>query len=104
MSASKKSAPFRRGTNAALELRCQSKEEITMPKNRVMAIDDKQDVTHLVKLILENSKKYEVQTENRPRRALDRIRGFMPDLIILDIDMPGMDGGEVARQMREDPK
>ena len=39
---------------------------------------------------------------NRPRHALSTARQFKPHLVLLDVDMPGKDGGEVAREIRSD--
>jgi DNA-binding response OmpR family regulator len=44
---------------------------------------------------------YEARVENDSRRALLAVRAFMPDLILLDVVMPDMDGGAVAQQLRE---
>ena len=74
-----------------------------MPKNRILVIDDEPSVTRSVKLNLENLGSYEVRTENQACDALDTARQFQPDLILLDVMMPKMDGGEVAAQLRADP-
>jgi len=47
---------------------------------------------------------YDVTCVNSGKDALESVRGQMPDLIILDIIMPGMDGTEVARILRENEK
>jgi CheY-like chemotaxis protein len=46
---------------------------------------------------------YEVRPENHARAALQTARKCRPDLILLDVRMPEMDGGEVAAQLQEDP-
>jgi CheY-like chemotaxis protein len=46
---------------------------------------------------------YEVLTENLPHNALSAARFFNPDMILLDVNMPGKDGGEVASDFRADP-
>jgi DNA-binding response OmpR family regulator len=43
---------------------------------------------------------YEARVENDSSRALLAVRAFMPDLILLDVVMPDMDGGAVAQQLR----
>lgn len=47
---------------------------------------------------------YQVQVAYDGKEALDRIRERAPDVVLLDIGMPQMDGYEVARRMREDPR
>lgn len=71
-------------------------------KKRLLLIDDEEPFTRIAKLNLEQSGRYEVRIENNPARALEVAREFRPDLILLDVIMPEMDGGEVAGQIRED--
>jgi CheY-like chemotaxis protein len=71
-------------------------------KKRILLIDDEPDVTMLFKHRLEREGYYEVLEANDTSDILDVARRFMPDLIILDIMMPDMDGTEVAEQLRDD--
>ena len=73
-----------------------------MQKRRILVIDDEPDITSLLKLNLENTGAYEVREENRGEHALATARTFKPDLIILDILMPTVDGGEVAAHLKAD--
>jgi len=73
-----------------------------MNKPRILIVDDDEGFSRLVQLVLEKAKLYEVKIENRSLNALAAARKFKPELILLDVDMPGFDGGEVARQVRED--
>jgi len=59
--------------------------------------------TNIVKLTLEGKGTYEVHVENDPRQAIAAARKFWPDIIILDVVMPELDGGEVHTQFRADP-
>ncbi len=70
---------------------------------RILAIDDEPSVTRMIKLNLEKTGVYEVQTANQPKSALAVAKKFQPDLILLDVIMPDMDGGDVEAQMRSDP-
>ena len=47
---------------------------------------------------------YEVEVAHDGREALDRIRCNPPELVLLDIMLPGMSGTEVLRAMRDDPR
>jgi CheY-like chemotaxis protein len=71
-------------------------------KKRILVIDDEQDFTYMLKLSLESMGYYRVGVENEPARALRAAREFAPDLIVLDIMMPGLDGSEVAARIRSD--
>lgn len=75
-----------------------------MDKKRILVIDDSPSVTALLKLKLEDTGLYEVREENDGARSLDSAREFSPDLIVLDIVMPNMDGGDVEAQLRDDPQ
>jgi len=74
-----------------------------MAKKRILIVDDEQSLTTLLKLNLEEFGDYEVRVENWPEDALAAAREFKPDLILLDIIMPRLPGGNVAAQIDEDP-
>ena len=69
-------------------------------KKRVLLVDDEASFTHVLRLNLEKSGGYEVREENSGARALDAAREFHPDIILLDVIMPDMDGGSVASQIQ----
>ena len=71
-----------------------------MNKKRILIVDDEPSITRSLKLNLEATGFYTVETENFAVHALPTARRFKPDLIILDVMMPGLDGGEVAAQIR----
>ncbi len=72
-------------------------------KKKVLIIDDETAVTTIVKLTLEGRGTYEVCVENDSRQAIATARKFWPDIIILDVVMPELDGGEVHTQFQADP-
>ncbi|PWU10978.1 MAG: response regulator [Verrucomicrobia bacterium] len=74
-----------------------------MNQKRILVVDDEVTITDLLKLNLEKTGLYSVRTENKGAEVLDAAREFMPDLILLDIMMPGMDGGDVAAQIKSEP-
>ncbi len=74
-----------------------------MTKKRILAIDDEPSITRLLKLNLEQTGLYEVREENFSTQALDAAREFKPDLVISDVMMPEVGGGEIAALLREDP-
>ena len=74
-----------------------------MIMKRILVVDDEPSVTRNLKLNLESSGGYDVFAENHAANALAAARIFRPDLILLDVMMPGMDGGDVAARLRADP-
>jgi CheY-like chemotaxis protein len=71
-------------------------------KRRILIVDDDSNSTHLVKILLERSGPYLVLEENDPTKADHTAHNFKPDVILLDIVMPKMDGGELATQIQAD--
>ena len=74
-----------------------------MGKRKVMIVDDEVDFLKITKINLENTGKYEVQTLSDARDIISRIKSFNPDVILLDILMPKMDGVEVCKMLNQDP-
>ena len=73
-----------------------------MGKKRVLLVDDEQDLLRLLKLNLERTGSYEVKLEENATQALITARLFKPDIILLDVMMPLMNGDEVARGLKAD--
>jgi CheY-like chemotaxis protein len=73
-----------------------------MEKKRIMIVDDEPSFTRMVKLCLEQTGNYDVLEENNGARTVETARAFRPDLILLDVIMPGCDGGDVVAQLRDD--
>ncbi len=74
-----------------------------MNTKRILAVDDEPNATRNLKLNLESTGSYEVLGENQAVNALAAARTFQPDLILLDVMMPDMDGSDVAARLHEDP-
>src|SRR6266513_2713113 len=72
-------------------------------KASILVIDNNRDFTHSAKLALEATGRYVVGEENDGRKAHQIAQSFRPDLILLDIAMPEIDGGDVAAQIQADP-
>src|SRR5674476_1283031 len=66
---------------------------------RILVVDDEQSITDLVAMAL-LYEHFAVQVAHSGREALDTVEAFSPDLVVLDIMMPGIDGFEVARRLR----
>jgi len=73
---------------------------IMHPRNKILAVDDDAiDIMTIEKLLGEH---YELRTATTGEEALEIAADFRPDIILLDNMMPGLDGGEVCRQIRAD--
>ena len=73
-------------------------------KKRILVIDDERWFTNLLEYSLEHEGHYDVMQHNEPTQALEAARRFGPDLVILDIMMPHIDGSELAARMKFDPQ
>jgi len=68
---------------------------------RVLVVEDDVDIADVLRRSLRNEG-YEVRTSGDGVEALDVAAGFFPDLVVLDLGLPGMDGVEVCRRLRND--
>jgi len=75
-----------------------------MVKKRILLVDDEAGFTRLVKFNLERTGKYEVKEVNQSTQAVQAAQIFDPDLLLLDVVMPGMDGGDVVAELRKRPQ
>lgn len=75
-----------------------------MEPRRVLMVDDEVGFTNLAKMSLEKTGKYAVRVENAGEKAVAAAREFRPELILLDIVMPGKDGGEVLAELQATPE
>lgn len=74
-----------------------------VPKKRILVVDNDPASTRMVRLTLEGHCGFEVRELNDPAHALTAAGIFRPDLILLDVEMPGLNGGDVARRLRAVP-
>ena len=74
-----------------------------MEKKRILIVDDEPDVLVLLGERLSKAG-YDIIKATSGKDAIDTASKRMPDLIIMDIAMPGMDGSEAASVLRSDPK
>ncbi|GAP98343.1 response regulator [Leptolyngbya sp. NIES-2104] len=71
--------------------------------HRILVVDDIADNLVLLQTVLE-SEGYIVETAQSGKAALDRLEQINPDILLLDIMMPGLNGYEVTRQVRQHEK
>ncbi len=69
---------------------------------KILVVDDEPEITEIIEAFLDNAG-YSVKVENKPAKAVDLAKQLKPDLILLDIMMPGVDGYTICNRLKEDP-
>jgi len=79
---------------------------ITMSKDLsyIMMVEDEPDIQAVAKLSLEAVGGFSVEVCNSGQEALDRAVDIQPDLVLLDVMMPGMDGPTALRELKKLPE
>jgi two-component system alkaline phosphatase synthesis response regulator PhoP len=72
------------------------------PESRILIVDDESDILEFLSYNLKKEG-YIVSTSDNGQQALEIARKFKPQLVLLDVMMPGIDGIETCRQLREEP-
>ena len=73
-----------------------------MNRPKVLVVDDDDDVRHLTRVSL-GFEGFEVSEAAHGQAGVDAIRASAPDAVVLDVMMPGRDGLDVLRELRDDP-
>jgi CheY-like chemotaxis protein len=74
------------------------------PLNRICYVEDDEDIQKIVRVSLERVGKMTVEIVGDPTQAIEVIKAFKPELVMLDWMMPGMDGPTLFRKMKELPE
>jgi len=74
-----------------------------MEKKTILMVDDEEHLCQLVKMNLESLQRFKVIYATDPREGLRLARLHRPDLILMDLLMPYMEGSEVADQLMQSP-
>ncbi len=74
---------------------------MTQALNRILYVEDEPDIQTIGKLALETVGGFTVEVCSSGQEAIERAEGFAPDLILLDVMMPGMDGPSTLQALRE---
>ncbi|MFQ5801163.1 MAG: response regulator [Candidatus Hydrothermarchaeales archaeon] len=69
----------------------------------ILVVDDEEDILFILKNVL-SRRGYEVREASSGEECLEMLEKEKPDLIFMDIMMPGIDGWEVARKIKKDPQ
>ncbi len=73
-----------------------------MAKRKVLLVDDESDYTKPVKEFFEKVGNYEVRVENVPANAVETSKHFKPDIILLDILMPQVNGFQLLERLKSE--
>jgi len=73
-----------------------------MPRGRVLVVEDEEDILELIRYQLEKDG-YQIAAASSGEEALKAARKQLPDLILLDLMLPGLDGLDVCRILKSDP-
>ena len=90
----------RLGQEHGREIGDQSQQPPSPSGYRLMVVDDNQDAANSLAMLLK-LQGHEVRVAHNGLAALEITKGYSPDVVFLDIGMPGMDGYEVARRLRQ---
>ena len=71
---------------------------------RVLYVDDEPDIREVAEMSLSLDPEFEVRTAGSAAQALELMAEWVPDVALLDVMMPGMDGPGLLRAMRERPE
>ena len=74
------------------------------PLTKVCYVEDDEDIQRIVRLSLERVGKMTVEVVGDPMVAIEAMKRFSPDLVLLDWMMPGMDGPALFKKMKEHPE
>ncbi len=80
----------------------QSHPPSPLNKQRILFVDDHQLMTQLWKILFEHTGRYVVEEVNDSRLAFQAARRFCPDLVVLDLHMPEIDGTQIAARLQAD--
>ncbi|RMG33346.1 MAG: response regulator [Gammaproteobacteria bacterium] len=76
----------------------------TANRQRVLIVEDDADFRGFLEAMLEGYPQIEVAIAKDGRRACDMVRQWLPDVVLLDLGLPGMDGFSVSRRIKTDPR
>ncbi len=70
---------------------------------KIMYVDDEADIRTIVEFALEDEEDFELKLCASGQEALDNVDSYRPDLVLLDVMMPGMDGPTTLQRLHEHP-
>ena len=91
------------GTPASTSQITRIPEARKVKSHKILVIDDEPEITDIIETFLEAAG-YEVKSENSSMVGIERAKAFLPDLVLLDIMMPFMDGYDICTELKRDEK
>lgn len=76
---------------------------MTATLNRILVVEDEDDIREIVTAVLETLGKYTVESCTSSDEAIEKAAAFNPDIMLLDVMMPGMDGPTTLSKLRDNP-
>jgi DNA-binding response OmpR family regulator len=76
--------------------------KISINTAKILVVDDEPEITEIVETFLTEAG-YQVAVENTADKAIAKARTYRPDVILLDIMMPGQDGYSICQELKSDP-
>lgn len=73
-----------------------------LEKSKILIVDDEIDFCHFLKLNMEVTGEFEVSVASEGKSGIDLAKNWHPDLILLDVRMPGMSGSEMLSVLKQD--
>jgi DNA-binding response OmpR family regulator len=89
------------GTPASISQIARVPEARKVKSHKILVIDDEPEITDIIETFLEAAG-YEVKSENSSMVGIERAKAFLPDLVLLDIMMPFMDGYDICTELKRD--
>lgn len=77
-------------------------QKINIKTAKILVIDDEPEITEIIDTYLSENG-FKVFTVNTPTKAIERAKDIKPDVILLDIMMPGVDGYDICQNLKQDP-
>lgn len=71
-------------------------------KRKILIVDDEEMICEFSRSILERTGRFDVSVSTDPKKGVELAQSLIPDLIILDVNMPGLDGGDIANILAAD--
>ena len=75
-----------------------------MEQRKILIVDDEAEASGLLQKLLERTGTYSVSVENDGTKAMERVAELKPDMVLLDIVMPHIDGTTIAASIRSHPQ
>jgi DNA-binding response OmpR family regulator len=77
---------------------------VTIENKRIMIVEDNEDIADLIRAGLKEIRHYELFFASEGNQAVESIQEVLPDLVVLDIVVPGLNGYQICKRVKENPR